>query len=74
MLFWYHHPVVFVFILRPGNQILEHNALICPLLHISAVFGHRQVFFTTTNVEKHTEVEVFPSQFTHANTQVLPYY
>ena len=62
MLCWYHHPVVCVFIFRPRNQLLEHNAFICHLLHVSAVFGYCQVFFTATYVEKHTEVEAFPSQ------------
>jgi hypothetical protein len=74
MLFWYRHPVVCVFIFRPGNQLIEHNEFICHLLQVSAIFDHRHVFFTTTYVEKHAEVEAFPSQLIHPNTQVLPYY
>jgi len=38
---------LYVFIFRPENQFLKHSALICHLLHVSAVFGHRQVFFKT---------------------------
>lgn len=70
----YRRPVVCVFIFRPRNQILECNALICHLLHVSAIFDHRQVFFKTTHVEKHAEVEAFPSQLIQPNIQVLPYY
>ena len=64
----------FVCIFRPGIQLLEHNTFICHLLHVSAIFDHRQVFFTTTYVEKHAEVEALPSQLIHPNTQVRPYY
>jgi hypothetical protein len=41
LLFWYPHPVVCVFIFRPENQLLEYNASICHLLHVSAIFDYR---------------------------------
>jgi hypothetical protein len=70
--FSYRYPVVFVnqnlYLLSERTQPLEHYAFICYLPHVSTVSGHHQVDFTTTNMEKHTELEAFLSQLIHCSS------
>jgi hypothetical protein len=64
--FSYHNPTVFfnqcLYLLSERTQLLEHYAFICYLPHVSTVYGKYQVDFTTTNTEKHTELEALLSQ------------
>ena len=45
----------YLLLLSVQIQLLEHYIFKCHLLHVLAIFGHRQVDFTTY-MEKNTEV------------------
>jgi len=65
--FWYCYPVVFIiqclYVSSVRTQLMELYTFDCPvLIHILAVFGHHQVGFTITCMEKNTVGETSPSQ------------
>jgi len=65
--FWYRYPVVFInqclYVSSVRTQVLELYTFDClVLIHISAVFGHHQVGFRVTCMEKNTVRETSPSQ------------
>jgi hypothetical protein len=67
--FWYCHPVVFInqylYVSSVRTQLLGLYTFDCPvLLHVSAIFGHHQVGFAITCMEKNTVGETSPLQLT----------
>jgi predicted transcriptional regulator len=47
-----------LYLLSVRTQLVEHCTLSSNLLHVSAVFGHHQVDFTVTCMEKNTDVDM----------------
>jgi hypothetical protein len=52
-------------LLSMQTQLLEHYIFKCHLLHVLAIFGHHQVYVTTTYMEKNAEVLASHSQLMH---------
>jgi hypothetical protein len=49
-----------MYLLSQRTRLLEHHAINCHLLHVSAVFGRHQADFTTscmTNTHKTTQIQ-----------------
>ena len=63
----YKVPTHCLYLLSEWTQYLQHYTFNSHLLHVSAVFGHHQVDFTTC-LDENTEVEASPLQLIHLNT------